>query len=54
MLIERGNETATAGKVRGDLFVQLCVRSALIAPINGAVAQCSCDVHYRENIQHVL
>ena len=38
----------------GDLFVQLYGRSALIAPINGAVAQRSCDQQYWENIQHVL
>ena len=44
MLNERGYETATTGKVRGDLFVQLYGRSALIAPINGAVAQRSFDV----------
>ena len=36
----------TAGKVRWDLFVQLYGRSALIAPINGTVAQRSCDVQY--------
>ena len=44
----------TAGKVRGDLFVQLYGRSALIAPINGTVAQRSCDQQYWENIQYVL
>ena len=44
----------TAGKVRGDLFVQLYGRSALIAPINGTIAQRSCDQQYWENIQHVL
>ena len=38
----------------GDLFVQLYGRSALIAPINGTVAQSSCDQQYWENIQHVL
>ena len=38
----------------GDLFVQLYGRSALIAPINGTVAQRSCDQQYWENIQHVL
>ena len=37
-----------------DLFVQLYGRSALIAPINGTVAQPSCDQQYLENIQHVL
>ena len=44
----------TAKKLRGDLFVQLYGRSALIAPINGTVAQRSCDQQYWENIQHVL
>ena len=44
----------TAGKMRGDLFVQLYGRSTLIAPSNGTVAQCSCDVQYWENIQLVL
>ena len=39
---------------KGDLFVQLSGRSALIAPINGTVAQRSCDQQYWENIQHVL
>ena len=38
----------------GDFFVQLYGRSALIAPINGTVAQRSCDQQYWENIQHVL
>ena len=38
----------------GDLFVQLYGRSALIDPINGTVAQRSCDQQYWENIQHVL
>ena len=38
----------------GDLFVQLYGRSALIAHINGTVAQRSCDQQYWENIQHVL
>ena len=38
----------------GDLFVQLYGRSALIALINGTVAQRSCDQQYWENIQHVL
>ena len=38
----------------GDLFVHLYGRSALIAPINGTVAQRSCDQQYWENIQHVL
>ena len=38
----------------GDLLVQLYGRSALIAPINGTVAQRSCDQQYWENIQHVL
>ena len=37
-----------------DLFVQLYGRSALISPINGTVAQRSCDQQYWENIQHVL
>ena len=45
----------TDGKVRGgDLFVQLYGSSALIVPINGTVAQRSCDQQYWENIQHVL
>ena len=43
-----------AGKVRGELFVQLYGRSALIAPRNGTVAKRSCDQQYWENIQHVL
>ena len=30
------------------------VRSALIAPIEGTVAQRPCDEQYWENIQHVL
>ena len=38
----------------GYLFVQLYGISALIAPINGTVAQRSCDQQYWENIQHVL
>ena len=38
----------------GDLFVQLYGRSALIASINGNVAQRSCDQQYWENIQQVL
>ena len=38
----------------GDLFVQLYGRSALIALINGTVAQRSCDHQYWENIHHVL
>ena len=38
----------------GDLFLQLYGRSALIAPINGTVAQRSYDQQYWENIQHVL
>ena len=38
----------------GELFVQLYGRSALIAPINGTVAQRSCEQQYWENIQHVL
>ena len=38
--------TVTAGKVSGDLFVQLYVRSALIAPIDGTVVQRSCDEQY--------
>ena len=37
-----------------ELFVQLYGRSTLIAPINGTVAQSSCDQQYLENIQHVL
>ena len=37
-----------------DLFIQLYGRSALIAPINGSVAERSCDQQYWENIQHVL
>ena len=41
-------------KWEGDLFVQLYGRSALIAPINGTVAQRSCDQQYWENIQHIL
>ena len=44
----------SAGQVRGDLFVQLYGRSTLIAPINGTVAQSSCDQQDWENIQHVL
>ena len=38
----------------GDLFLQLYGRSALFAPINGTVAQRSCDQQYWENIKHVL
>ena len=38
----------------GDIFVQLYVWSALIAQINGTVAQRSCDQQYWENIQYVL
>ena len=38
----------------GNFFVQLYGRSALIAPINGTVAQRSCDQQYWENIQYVL
>ena len=38
----------------GDLFVQLYGRSSLIAPINGTVAQRSCDQQYWENIRRVL
>ena len=38
----------------GYLFVQLYGRSAKIAPINGTVAQRSCDQQYWENIKHVL
>ena len=38
----------------GDLFVQLYGRSALIAHINGTVAQRSYDQQNWENIQHVL
>ena len=42
-------------KIKGeDLFVQLYGRSALIAPINGTVAQRSCDQQYWENIKNVL
>ena len=41
-------------KSEGDFFVQLYGRSALIAPINGTVAQSSCDHQYWENIQQVL
>ena len=53
--VHKGNvRHVTAGKVRGDLFVQLYGRSALIAPINGTIAQRSCDQQYWENIQHVL
>ena len=37
-----------------DPFVQKYGRSALIAPINGTVAQRSCDQQYWENILHVL
>ena len=44
----------TAGKVKGELFVQLYVRSALIAPIDGTFAKRSCDEQYWENIHHVL
>ena len=46
-LVLKGNvRHVTAGKVRGDLLVQLYGRSALISPINGTVAQRSCDVQY--------
>ena len=38
----------------GDLFIQMYGSSALISPINGTVAQRSCDQQYWENIQHVL
>ena len=38
----------------GELFVQLYVRSALIAPIDRTVAKPSCDEQYWENIQLVL
>ena len=38
----------------GYLFVQLVGRNALIAPINGSIAQRSCDQQYWENIQHFL
>ena len=41
-------------KWEGDLFVQLYVRSALIAHINGTVTQRSFHQQYWENIQHVL
>ena len=45
--VHKGNvRHVTAGKVRGDLFVQLYGRSALIVPINGTVAQRSCDEQY--------
>ena len=44
----------TSGKVKGELFVQLYGRSALIATINGIIAQRSCHQQYWENIQHVL
>ena len=38
--VHKGNvRHVTAEKVRGDLFVQLYGRSALIVPINGTVAQ---------------
>ena len=46
--------TCNCRKSEGDLFVQLYGRSALIAPINGTIAQRSCDQQYWENIQHVL
>ena len=46
--------TCNCQKSEGDLFVQLYGRSALIAPINGTIAQRSCDQQYWENIQHVL
>ena len=36
--------------MRGDLFVQLYGRSALIAPIDSTVAQRSCDEQDWENI----
>ena len=51
---KRNGRHVTAAKVRGIIFVQLFGRSALIAPINGTVAQRSCDQQYWENIQHVL
>ena len=38
----------------GELFVQLYVRSALIAPIDRTIAQRSCDEQYWQNIQLVL
>ena len=41
-------------KCWGDLFVQLYGRSALIAPINGTVAQRSYDQQYWEDTQRVL
>ena len=45
--VYKGNvQHVTAGKVRRDLFVQLYGRSALVSPINGTVAQRSCDVQY--------
>ena len=46
--------TCNCSKSEGDLFVQLYGRSALIAPINGTVAQRSYDEQHWENIQHVL
>ena len=46
--------TCNCWKSEGDLFVQLYGRRALIAPINGTIAQSSCDQQYWENIQHVL
>ena len=53
--VHKGNvRHVTDGKVRGDLFVQLYGRSALIARINGTIAQRSCDQQHWENIQHVL
>ena len=38
----------------GDLFILLYGRNTLIAPINGTIAERSCDQQYWENIQHVL
>ena len=46
--------TCNCRKSEGDLFEKLYGRSALIAPINGTIAQRSCDHQYWENIQHVL
>ena len=46
--------TCNCLKNEGGLFVQLYGRSALIAPINGTIAQRSCDQQYWEDIQHVL
>ena len=53
--VHKGNvRYVTAGIEMEDLFVQLYGISALIAPINGTIAQRSCDQQYSENIQHVL